>query len=306
MGLGCMGMAFAYGDVDLNACLQTLDVALEKGLNFFDTSDMYGMGENERFLGHFINKQQREKIVIATKCGIVINDNNPLKQSCNTRPDYIKSACDASLERLGVDVIDLFYLHRLDGVTPLEDSMGALADLHRAGKIRAAGLSEVTAETIRHANATFPVSAVQNEYSLMSRGDEVEAAIDACIEVGATFVPYAPICRGLLTGRYRDSHQFGKRDYRSLLPRFRAEALEKNNQLVDAVGKIANHKGTSPVQLALAWVMSRADNVVPIPGTRRVDRLLENIEAVNIVLSHDDRERLTQAVPVSEIVGGRS
>jgi aryl-alcohol dehydrogenase-like predicted oxidoreductase len=299
-----MGMSFAYGEVDEDACTRTLETALEIGVNFWDTSDFYGLGENERFLGAFL-KRRRDKVVLATKCGIVAKDGNPRDQVLNTTPDYIRAACDASLQRLGTEVIDLYYLHRLDGATPLEDTMGALADLHKEGKIRAAGLSEVSERTIRQAHAVFPVAAVQNEYSLMSRDAETEATIDCCAEIGASFVPYAPICRGLLTNTLKTGDAFGARDYRSILPRFSESALESNNRLVDNVATIAEGIGCTPVQLSLAWVISRGPHVIPIPGTRKPDRLRENAAAADIALTADDRARLMSAVPISEIVGDR-
>lgn len=304
IGLGCMGMSFAYGEPDRVACLQTLEAALEIGVNFWDTSDFYGLGHNEQLLGEAM-KNRRSSVVLATKCGIVAQDGDPRKQSRNTRPEYIRSACEASLLRLGTDVIDLYYLHRLDGATPLEESLGALAALHAEGKIRAIGLSEVSAETIRRANAIFPVSAVQNEYSLMTRDEEIEEAIDACQDIGATFVPYSPVSRGLLTGQMQAAENMGARDFRSILPRFQAGALEQNNKLVAQLEELAEAKGATLVQLALAWVVTRAPNVVPIPGTRKPDRLRENAEAVKIELSASERALIERMIPAEQIAGMR-
>ncbi len=304
MGLGCMGMAFAYGDIDIDACKETLEKALEIGVNFWDTSDFYGFGENERFLGEMM-KGRRDNVVIATKCGIVVHNQDPRNQSANTRPEHIKSACEASLRRLKVDEIDLFYLHRLDGETPLEDSMGALADLFNDGKIRAAGLSEVSATTIKAAHATFPVAAVQNEYSLMSRAPVIEETIDTCLEIGASFVPYSPICRGLLTNAFKSHDAFSGLDYRRILPRFQEDAMNANLQLIEKVADMAAEKGVSPVQLSLAWVLSRAPNIVPIPGTRKAYRLEENAAATKIPLTQTERDILASLIPLDAIQGER-
>jgi len=303
IGLGCMGMSHAYGSSDRRACLDTLAAALDCGINFLDTADMYGAGENERFLSPFL-VENRNRIVVATKCGITAGA-TPQSQGRDTSAGYIRSACEASLKRLQVDVIDLYYLHRLDGVTPLEESMQALADLAKAGKIRAAGLSEVGADSVRRANRVFPVSAVQNEYSLLTRGGETEAVIDVCREIGAAFVPYSPISRGLLTGAYRDATQFAANDFRSRLPRFTSEALPQNLKLVEALSVIAKEKGATLVQIALAWVLARGPHVVPIPGTRHAARLRENAGAAAVELSPGDRRRIELAVPEDAIVGNR-
>lgn len=303
IGLGCMGMSSAYGDSDPESCLKTLEGALELGVNFFDTADIYGWGANEELIARFL-PGRRERVVLATKCGIT-RGATPLEQGRDTSAAYIRRACEASLRRLGTDVIDLYYLHRLDGVTPLEESLGALADLIAEGKIRAAGLSEVSAATLRRAHGLLPIAAVQNEYSLATRGGETERVIDACREIGATFVPYSPISRGLLTGAYRDSAAFGKGDFRTVLPRFSDEALRANLRLVDAVAAIGARHGASAVQIALAWVLARAPHIAPIPGTRRLDRLQENVAAARVVLSADDLAALEAAVPIDAISGAR-
>lgn len=303
IGLGCMGMSFAYGPTDRDQSLETLAYAHEIGVNFLDTSDYYGFGENEKLLALHL-KGRRDDVVLATKCGIV-NTGNPLSQGVDTSPAYIKQCCEDSLSRLETDVIDLYYLHRLDDVTPIEDSMGALADLAREGKIRSAGLSEVTSATVRRAHEVFPVTAVQNEYSLMTRGGETENVIDTCAELGAVFVPYSPISRGLLTGAYRDTSEFGDRDFRSILPRFADGALDANLKLVDAIEEIAREKDATKVQIALAWVLARAPYIAPIPGTRKKDRLKENAGAAEIDLSADDIARIEAAVPVEAIQGDR-
>lgn len=303
IGLGCMGMSFAYGDIDRDACVQTLETALGAGVNFWDTSDFYGLGHNEQFLGEVL-RGRRNSVVLATKCGIVAQNGDPRNQSRNTTPAHIKSACDASLKRLGTNVIDLYYLHRLDGVTALEDSIGALSELHAAGKIRSIGLSEVSSGTIKKAHALFPVSAVQNEYSLLTRDIDIEAAIDTCLEIGATFVPYSPVSRGLLTNELRVG-AFGSRDFRSILPRFQSGALEKNNQLISKLNELAKAKAATLVQLALAWVLARGPHVVPIPGTRKPDRLRENAAAAEIQLTQSELRQIEETIPVSEIHGAR-
>jgi aryl-alcohol dehydrogenase-like predicted oxidoreductase len=298
-----MGMSSAYGDSDPESCLETLAGALDLGVNFFDTADIYGWGANEQLLSRFL-PGRRDRLVLATKCGIT-RGATPLDQGRDTSPAYISKACEASLKRLGTDVIDLYYLHRLDGVTPLEDSLGALSDLINQGKIRAAGLSEVSAATIKRANALLPIAAVQNEYSLATRGGESEPVIEACREIGAVFVPYSPISRGLLTGAYRDTSAFGKADFRSVLPRFSEESLPANLRLVDAIAAIGARHNASAVQVALAWVLARAPHVAPIPGTRRLDRLKENVGAVEVLLSKDDLAAIEAAVPSDALAGAR-
>lgn len=303
LGLGCMGMSEFYGESDDAASLATLERAAERGITLFDTADMYGRGANELLLGRFL-RHRRNRIVIATKCGIV-RGATPADQTRDTSPAYIRAACEASLRRLGVETIDLYYLHRLDDVTPVEDSMGALARLAERGLIRAAGLSEVDAVTLRRAHAAFPITAVQSEYSLTTRGDEIEAVIDACSEIGALFVPYSPLGRGLLTGTLRDARAFDATDFRSILPRFQPAALTHNLMLVDALAAIADAKGATPAQIALAWVLARGSHIAPIPGTRSVARLDENIGALKIWLSREDLAAIAKAIPAEAIAGSR-
>lgn len=303
LGLGCMGMSEFYGETDDAASLATLEHAAERGITLFDTADMYGRGANEELLGRFL-RERRDGIVIATKCGIV-RGATPAEQTRDTSPAYIRAACEASLRRLGVETIDLYYLHRLDDVTPVEDSMGELARLAERGLIRAAGLSEVDDATLRRAHAAFPVSAVQSEYSLTTRGDGIEAVIEACSEIGALFVPYSPLGRGLLTGALRDATTFGATDFRSILPRFQPDALVHNLMLVDALAAIADAKGATSAQIALAWVLARGSHVVPIPGTRSAVRLDENIGALNVQLSREDLAAIAKAIPAEAIAGSR-
>ncbi|PWE16791.1 aldo/keto reductase [Marinicauda salina] len=304
LGLGCMGMSEFYGppsdDADSFAVMAR---ALELGVNFFDTADMYGQGENERLVGRFA-ADRRDDIVIASKCGIR-RDGNGALAGVDTSPSYIKQACEASLARLGVETIDLYYLHRLDGVTPVEDSMGALADLAREGKIRAAGLSEVSPETLKRACAVFPVSAVQSEYSLTTRDPE-DGMLAACEETGSAFVAYSPLGRGLLTGAIRSAEDLAETDLRRTgnFPRFSGDALAHNVALADQVAAIAGEKNVTPAQIALAWLLRR-DNVVPIPGTRKIARLEENVGALDVALSDADAARLEAAVPPEAVEGER-
>ncbi|MBI1196961.1 MAG: aldo/keto reductase [Phenylobacterium sp.] len=303
LGLGCMGMSEFYGASDPGDAQRVLQRALDLGVNFLDTADMYGRGENERLIGGFV-RANRDRVVIATKCGIV-RGATPADQRRDTSPAYIRAACEASLQRLGVETIDLFYLHRLDGITPIEDSVGELSRLVESGKVRNLGLSEVTVGELREAHAVHPIAAVQSEYSLSTRGPEVEAMVDACGEIGALFVPFSPLGRGLLTAAYRSPEDFTGADFRTILPRFQPGALEQNLTVVDRLAGIAAAKGCTVAQLALAWVLARGPHVVPIPGTRRLDRLEENIGALGVSLSREDMAAIDRAAPADAIVGDR-
>lgn len=303
LGLGCMGMSAVYGPTDADEALVVMARAVDLGVTFFDTADMYGGGANEELLARFL-RQRRDEVVLATKCGIVRGE-TPMQQSRNTSPAYILSACDASLKRLGVETIDLYYLHRIDDVTPIEDSMSALADLVRAGKIRAVGLSEVTAETLKRAHAACPVSAVQSEYSLATRGGAIEDVIAACGEIGAAFVAYSPLCRGLLTGAYRSRADFMGVDFRAMLPRFQDDALAENLKAVDALARLAAALGHTPAQLALAWVLARAPHVATIPGAKRIAKLEENAGASSITLTPAIMEQLDRTFPPDGLQGDR-
>ena len=303
IGLGCMGMSEFYGPSDEAETLNVLAKALELGVRLLDTADMYGRGANEELLGRFL-KGRRHEAVICTKCGIV-RGATPAEQKRDTSPTYIRQACEASLRRLNVETIDLYYLHRIDEVTPIEDSMAELERLRVEGKIRAAGLSEVDTETLRRANTVMPISAVQSEYSLMTRGDEVEAMIDACEVAGAAFVSYSPLSRGLLTGRYRDHATFSPTDFRAHLPRFQPEALENNLGLADLVAIEAEKRGITAAQLALAWVLTRSRNVIAIPGSRHFDRLLENSEAEDVELTACERSLINQLFGSARVAGER-
>lgn len=303
LGIGCMGMSEFYGPTEDETSLAVLARAVELGVTFFDTADMYGRGHNEELLGRFL-RGRRDQVILATKCGIVRGE-TPAQQSRDTSPAHIRAACEASLNRLGIETIDLYYLHRLDAVTPIEDSMGELARLHREGKIRAVGLSEVSAESLRQANAAFPVAAVQSEYSLATRGGEVEAVIDACADIGAAFVAYSPLSRGLLTGAFRSREDFRGVDFRFILPRFEDAALKQNLELVDALTAVAQTRNATLAQIALAWVLARAPHVCAIPGMRAIARLQENVAARDIVLDMGEMAAVNAAIPIDAVSGDR-
>jgi aryl-alcohol dehydrogenase-like predicted oxidoreductase len=304
LGFGCMGLAEFYGEALSNAeAEKTLDAALERGVNFFDTADMYGSGRNEEQLSGFLARR-RQEVVIATKFAIVRNADGGWGGLSND-PTYIRQACEASLKRLKIDVIDLYYMHRRDPGVPIEDSVGAMADLVRAGKVRAIGLSEVNATTLQKANTIHPISALQSEYSIVTREMEKEM-IPACRAIGAAFVAYSPLGRGLLTGAYRSEKDFAAGDYRLAgNPRFADGALQKNLRLVDAIAEIAARKGASPGQIALAWVMAKGDDIIPIPGTKKIARLDENIGALKFELSNSDIVAIERAAPPDLVAGDR-
>jgi aryl-alcohol dehydrogenase-like predicted oxidoreductase len=300
MGLGCMGMSEFYGTTDDVESLATLNAAFDQGVTFYDTADMYGSGHNETLLAKFIHGK-RDALTIATKFAIVRKPGEYTRVIDNS-PAYIRTACEASLKRLGVDVIDLYYAHRVNHDTPLEDSMGALGDLVKAGKIRAIGLCEVSAQTLRRAHAVHPISAVQTEYSLWAREPEAEV-LPACRELGVTFVPYSPLGRGFLTGALTVSND--PKDFRQNLPRFQGENLAKNELIVDVVKQIAAEKSCTPAQLALAWLLAQGEDIIPIPGTRRIKYLTENNAAINVVLSAADLQQINAAIPIDAAVGQR-
>jgi aryl-alcohol dehydrogenase-like predicted oxidoreductase len=303
LGLGCMGMSEFYGPTDEAEGIATIHRALELGITLLDTADMYGPFTNEELVGRAI-KGRRDRVVLATKCGIVRDASNKMLRGIDGSPDYIRSACDASLKRLGVDHVDLYQLHRMDPNTPIEDSVGAMADLVRAGKTRAIGLSEVGPETLRRAGKVHPIASLQTEYSLLTR--DVEAAVlPACRELGVGFLAYSPLGRGLLTGRYRTRADFGPDDYRQLTPRFQEGNFEANVALALRVADVAKKKGCTPAQLALAWLLAKGPEVVPIPGTKSRTRLEENAGAASVKLSPADVTRLEAAIPAAAVAGGR-
>lgn len=304
LGFGCMGLAEFYGDALAHADAEKLlDQALERGITFFDTADMYGSGRNEEQLAGFL-KRRRKDVVIATKFAIQRNADGSVAGLSND-PAYIRQACDASLKRLGVDVIDLYYMHRRDPAVPIEDSVGAMAGLVKAGKVRALGLSEVSAATLTRANEIHPIAALQSEYSIVTREMEAEM-IPLCRRLGVTFVAYSPLGRGILTGAYRTEKDFGKNDYRMAgNPRFTGGALEKNLRLVDQLERIAREKRASLAQIALAFVLAKGDHIAPIPGTKKLARLEENVGALGVTLTPVDIAAIEKAVPVEDVAGAR-
>jgi aryl-alcohol dehydrogenase-like predicted oxidoreductase len=307
-GLGCMGMSEFYGTGDQAEAERTIHRALDLGVTFLDTADMYGPFTNERLVGRAI-AGRREEVVLATKFGNERGEDGSY-HGINGRPDYVHRACDASLQRLGVDVIDLYYQHRVDTTVPVEDTWGALRELVEAGKIRSAGISEASPETIRRAHAVQPVTAVQTEYSLWTRDPEENGVLATCAELGIGFVAYSPIGRGFLSGEIRSIDDLAPDDFRRRNPRFQGAAFEQNLRLVDRVREIADEKGVTASQLALAWVMAQSDQpgnppVVPIPGTKRVAYLEENAAAVDVALGEEDLRRLDEAAPVGATQGDR-
>jgi aryl-alcohol dehydrogenase-like predicted oxidoreductase len=307
-GLGCMGMSEFYGTADQEEAERTIHRALDLGVTFLDTADMYGPFTNERLVGRAI-AGRRDEVVLATKFGNERGEDGSYR-GVNGRPEYVRRACDASLQRLGVDVIDLYYQHRVDTTVPVEDTWGALRELVEAGKIRYAGISEATPETIRRAHAVQPVTAVQTEYSLWTRDPEDNGVLATCAELGIGFVAYSPIGRGFLSGEIRSLDDLAPDDFRRRNPRFQGEAFEQNLRLVDRVREIADEQGVTASQLALAWVMAQSDRggnpaVVPIPGTKRVAYLEENAAAAEIELTGAELARIDEAAPVGAAQGDR-
>ncbi|MBI1366267.1 MAG: aldo/keto reductase [Alphaproteobacteria bacterium] len=304
LGFGCMGLAEFYGEALSNAeAEKILEAALDRGVTFFDTADMYGAGRNEEQLSGFL-KKHRNEVVLATKFAIRRGADGAWLGVTND-PKYIKEACDKSLKRLGIDEIDLYYMHRRDRSVPVEDSVGAMADLVKAGKVKALGLSEVSADTLKKAHGVHPISALQSEYSIMTRDMEAEM-IPLCRELGVAFVAYSPLGRGLLTGAYRSGEDFKEGDYRrERSPRFAGDALAKNNALVDKLREIAKTKDATLAQIALAWVLAKGDDIIPIPGTKKLGRLDENLGALDVSLSAADIAAIESAVPADAVVGAR-
>jgi aryl-alcohol dehydrogenase-like predicted oxidoreductase len=302
LGLGCMGMSEFYGAGDDAESIATISLALDRGCTFLDTADMYGPFTNEQLVGRAL-AGRRDEVVLATKFG---NERGPdgARLGINGRPEYVRAACDASLQRLGVDVIDLYYQHRVDPDTPVEDTWGAMAELVQAGKARHLGISEAAPATIRRAHAVHPVAALQTEWSLWSRDPE-EELLPTVRELGIGFVPYSPLGRGFLTGQFRTPEDIPEGDFRRHNPRFQGENFDRNLQLVSRVRELAVEKGCTPAQLALAWLLHQGDDVAPIPGTKKRSRLEENLGALEVTLTADDLSRLDELAPVGVAAGDR-
>ncbi len=295
IGLGCMGMSWAYGAGDENESIQVIHRAIELGVTLFDTADAYGPFTNEVLVGRAL-KQHRDKVILATKCGLVVTDPATHQYGRNASPAYIQAACESSLKRLGVEVIDLYQLHRPDPEVPIEESVGAMAELVKQGKVRAIGLSECDLPTLERAYKVYPFSTLQSELSLWTR-DVLDEILPWCKAHQVAFLPFSPLGRGFLTGRYQSQEQIDRSDFRANMPRFQEEAIKANQNLVDKIGEIGQRLGATKAQIALAWVLAQGEQVIPIPGTKRQQYLEENLGAANIHLSPADLTELNELPP---------
>jgi len=303
IGLGCMGMSEFYGTADEGEAIATIHRALDLGVTLVDTADMYGPYTNEELVGRAI-AGRREEVVLATKFGIVRDADDPSRRGVEGRPEYVRKSIEGSLGRLGVDHVDLYYQHRVDPDTPIEDTVGAMAELVREGKVRYLGLSEAAPDTLRRAQAIHPISALQTEYSLWSRDPEDEV-LPTVRELGIGFVAYSPLGRGFLSGRFQSPEDLEEGDFRLRNPRFQGENFQRNLELVERVREIAEEKNATPAQLALAWVLAQGEDIVPIPGTKRRERLEENVAALDVELTDADLERIEAAFPKGATAGDR-
>jgi len=305
IGFGCMGLNFGYAtSVSKEEGIALIRAAVERDVTFFDTAEVYGPFTNEEMVGEAL-KPVRDRVVIATKFGFNIDPETKKQAGLDSRPEHIREVCDASLKRLGVSAIDLLYQHRVDPNVPIEDVAGTVKDLIAEGKVKHFGLSEPGAETVRRAHAVQPVTALQNEYSLWTRGPETNGILDACEELGIGFVPYSPLGKGFLTGAMSKDTKLGEGDFRNILPRFTPEAMEKNQALVDLLKRIAGEKKATPAQIALAWLLAQKPWIVPIPGTTKLHRLEENLGAANIELTADDLAEIERAAAEIHVEGER-